>query len=359
MFPTLVFILLMQVTVPANAVDNSADNTGHKTSSASAKTGATPQPKQPDARPGTGRYHVVKPGETLYRIGVNTGIGHKKLAEWNGLPPDYLVKSGQTLRLFPRDSEAEANKEPKKAQPVKAENAAEKNARSAPVTAAGSIKTKPLGDGIKVTPLPNPSGLDKQRADKKASKAQNSNSITANKPVGNMTPLSSEKNKNTQTVANKTVNGTGSNGKLGTTKKPEVEPKKPMATTTKKSMLKSGFQWPLHGVVLKRHSGAKAYAIGIASRMDKQAVKAAAAGKVLYQGRGLENYLNLIVIKHSDDFLTVYANNSRILVKDGENIHKGQAIAEISAASGKQKPLHFEIRKAGRPIDPLSVLPPR
>lgn len=367
MFAPLMFIFLVQAAFPANAVDKSAGSPVHKPSPpptpavnpSPTKTSAHPRSKQPSASQGQAQYHRVKPGETLYRIGVNTGIGHKLLAEWNDLPPDYLVKAGQTLKLFPSNSAPGAKQALRQTPPVKTEQAAEKK-EGVPAAATGTIKITPLGDSIKVTPLADPAGPDNQRVNKSGSKSQNLNSTQENKSVGNIIPLKSlENKKNIKSVATKAVDPSDGKGKLDGTKKPKTEAKKPIVSTNNKGMLKLNFQWPLKGVVLKNFSKSKPKAIGIASRMDKQTVKAAAAGKVLYQGRGLEDYQNLVVIKHQDDFLTVYANNSRILVKDGENISKGQAIAEISAATGKQKPLHFEIRKAGRPVDALSVLPAR
>jgi len=360
MFSTLIFIFLIQAAFPAHAVNKDTGDVvltatpppTPEIKPAPTKPRNKPPSKQPSAHPGLGKYYRVKPGETLYRIGVNTGVGHKKLAEWNGLPPDYLVKSGQTLQLFPSHSEARTHKDPKQAPTVKTVSAPEKKVR--PTPAPSPIAIRPLGDSIKVMPIPESSGQNNRPVNKNTSTSQNSTPITANKSVRNIAPV-----KSLETDTKTTVKDTRISGQLGGTKKPKVEPKKPRVSTDNKSMLKLNFQWPLTGVVLKNFSQSKVNGIGIASRMDKQSVKAAEAGKVVYQGPGLENYPNLIVIKHSNDFVTVYANNSRILVKDGENIRKGQAIAEILAASSKQKPLHFEIRKAGRPIDALAVLPAR
>ena len=88
-----------------------------------------------------------------------------------------------------------------------------------------------------------------------------------------------------------------------------------------------------------------------------QAVLAAASGKVVYSGTGLRGYGKLIIIKHNKTYLSAYAHNSQLLVKEGQAIAKGQKIAEMGNSDTDHVKLHFEIRKLGRPVDPAKYLP--
>ena len=89
------------------------------------------------------------------------------------------------------------------------------------------------------------------------------------------------------------------------------------------------------------------------------AVLAAADGRVMYAGSGLRGYGNMIIIKHSTNYLTAYAHNQALLVKEDEAVRKGQKIAEMGSSDSDQVKLHFEIRKQGKPIDPAKLLPSR
>ena len=88
-------------------------------------------------------------------------------------------------------------------------------------------------------------------------------------------------------------------------------------------------------------------------------VLAAAAGKVVYAGSGLRGYGNLVIVKHDSTYLSAYAHNSKILVKEGDSVSRGQKIAEVGSSDADQPKLHFEIRKLGKPVDPLALLPNR
>ena len=89
-----------------------------------------------------------------------------------------------------------------------------------------------------------------------------------------------------------------------------------------------------------------------------QPVTAGAAGKVVYAGTGLRGYGKLIIVKHNDTYLSAYAHNREILVKEGQQVAKGQKIAEMGNTDADQVKLHFEIRRQGKPVDPLRYLPP-
>ena len=89
-----------------------------------------------------------------------------------------------------------------------------------------------------------------------------------------------------------------------------------------------------------------------------QSVVAAAPGQVIFSGAGIRGLGKLIVIKHNEQFLSVYAHNRELLVKEGQAVKRGQKIAEMGNTDADQVKLHFEIRRLGKPVDPAGLLPP-
>ena len=120
-----------------------------------------------------------------------------------------------------------------------------------------------------------------------------------------------------------------------------------------------GLEWgmPTNGKVIAVFSeSANRKGVDIAGKKG-QAVVASAAGKVVYSGSGLRGYGKLVIIKHNKTFLSAYAHNDQILVKEGQGVNKGQKIAEMGDSDSDQVKLHFEIRKFGKPVDPSQYLP--
>jgi murein DD-endopeptidase MepM/ murein hydrolase activator NlpD len=117
--------------------------------------------------------------------------------------------------------------------------------------------------------------------------------------------------------------------------------------------------WPVQGKVVLGYNPALPGRKGITiSGKPRQAVRAAAAGRVVYAGSGLPHYGRLIILKHRNNLLSAYGHLGKILVKEGETIRSGQTIAELGV--GKTNPvLHFEIRRNGKPVNPLNFLPIR
>lgn len=117
------------------------------------------------------------------------------------------------------------------------------------------------------------------------------------------------------------------------------------------------WQWPTTGKLVTRYSpsdGKKG--LDIQGKIG-QPIKAAAAGKVVYSGNGLIGYGNLIIVKHSDTYLSAYGHNRRLLVKEGAMVKQGEKIAEMGDSGKEGVMLHFEIRRDGKPVDPLGYLP--
>lgn len=116
--------------------------------------------------------------------------------------------------------------------------------------------------------------------------------------------------------------------------------------------------WPVRGPVLNSFDDSKNKGINIGGAAGDP-IKAAADGRVVYAGNGLRGYGNLIIIKHDATFLTAYAHNRALMVKEGDAVTKGQKIAEMGNTDSDRVMLHFEVRRQGKPVDPLKYLPPQ
>jgi len=118
--------------------------------------------------------------------------------------------------------------------------------------------------------------------------------------------------------------------------------------------------WPATGVVIGQFSASSVDNKGInIAGQQGDSVMAAADGEVVYAGSGLLRYGDLLIIKHNDQFLSAYAHNSALLVKEGERVRRGQKIAELGSTGVDRNMLHFEIRQEGKPVDPMRYLPPK
>lgn len=147
--------------------------------------------------------------------------------------------------------------------------------------------------------------------------------------------------------------------------KPSVKPSASKPTTKPKPIkpvkpAKLTWQWPTKGKVISTYSKSanSRKGINIAGRAG-QIIVAAAAGKVVYGGSGLSRYGNLLIIKHNDIYLSAYAHNTNLLVKEGDYVRAGQKIATLGNTGTQRNQLHFEVRKSGKPVDPMRFLPKR
>ena len=134
------------------------------------------------------------------------------------------------------------------------------------------------------------------------------------------------------------------------------------ATTPVQSVPRSssGWAWPAGGAIIGRFSsnGSLNKGIDIAGELG-QPVLAASGGTVVYAGSGLRGYGELVIIKHSDTYVSAYGHNRRLLVREGQQVKVGQQIAEMGSTGTDRVKLHFEIRRQGKPVDPMQYLPSR
>ncbi|WP_250513553.1 peptidoglycan DD-metalloendopeptidase family protein [Caballeronia sp. INDeC2] len=116
--------------------------------------------------------------------------------------------------------------------------------------------------------------------------------------------------------------------------------------------------WPAQGSIIRGFDGKNSKGIDIAN-VPGTPVVAAATGNVVYAGNGLRGYGNMLIVKHDDEYLTAYAHNRVLLVKEGQTVQQGQQIAEMGDTDSDRTMLHFEVRYMGRSTDPARYLPPR
>ncbi|SAI30328.1 lipoprotein [Bordetella ansorpii] len=116
--------------------------------------------------------------------------------------------------------------------------------------------------------------------------------------------------------------------------------------------------WPAEGAMVSGYNGVSSKGITIANKTGTP-VKAAAAGKVEYASNGLRGYGNLVIVRHGGGFLSIYAHNHKLLVKQGQAVKQGQTIAEMGNSDASRVAVYFELRRNGKPVNPLGALPKR
>lgn len=137
--------------------------------------------------------------------------------------------------------------------------------------------------------------------------------------------------------------------------KKEIKKKSTGISTSNKKVLKLHWQWPVVGKIVRNFYSTGSKGVDISGRVG-QKIKAAEAGVVAYSGSGLLGYGKLLIIKHNYLYLSAYAHNRHLLVKEGQKVKKGQLIAEMGVGVNGKPALHFEIRKNGKPVNPVIYL---
>ena len=270
-------------------------------------------------------YYVVRKGDTLYSIALDFGQDYRDLATWNGLADAGYIQVGQRLRVVPP---------------------------------AGWQAT----DAVAMPPAKPPAG-------------SNTGSVTVSAPTFSdpkayRAAYSDQAYADTQRVLGgevETAVVTTELAKPKITSPAPAPPASPSTVTASRPSTGSGdtkaggklsWEWPAPGKVLYGFSdGPIKKGVGISGNPG-EAVVSSAPGKVVYSGSGLRGYGNLIIVKHNETYLSVYALNKQLLVKEGQMVAQGQKIAVMGETNG-QPELHFEIRRLGKPVDPLKLLPER
>jgi lipoprotein NlpD len=254
--------------------------------------------------------HTVRHGETLYSVAFLYGYEVSQVAAWNGLKPPYTIYKGQRLRLRPPPAPAP--------------------------------RSKPVPRSL---PKPAPRPASAPKPDPRPVSANVSPSVPKTRPV---TPSRPKTTARPATPAVKPVARAAH----------AVTPAKPAQVMLPSNRLR--WAWPAAGPVLRTFNASSEGRKGInIGGGGGQPVRAAADGKIVYSGSGLGGYGRLIIIKHNKEFLSAYAHNRKLIAKEGQWVKKGQDIALMGNSGTDRVQLHFEIRKHGKPVDPLKYLPPR
>ncbi|MFZ4289756.1 peptidoglycan DD-metalloendopeptidase family protein [Variovorax sp. HJSM1_2] len=269
-------------------------------SSANGETGATevtPAKPLPGAEnAGRPGYYTVKPGDTLIRIGLDNGQSWRDIARWNNLENPNIIEVGQVLRV---------------------------------VTPGAT----PSGDNGVVTRPVTSSTVT-------AASAASSGAATATAAAS---------------AASAAAAANAGAASAAAAAKPAPASSAPAASAGADDV---AFIWPVSGALLNGFDEAKNKGLDLGGKAGDP-VLAAADGRVVYAGAGLRGYGNLIILKHNNTFLTAYAHNQTLLVKDDQTVRKGQKVAEMGSTDADRVKLHFEIRRQGKPVDPAKYLPAR
>lgn len=266
--------------------------------------------------------YTVKKNDTLFSIGLEFGYDYKDIAQANDIAAPYPIRVGQTLKLKTLKDQA--------AQEANGENS----------------------DGVMTFPLSSSAGI---------SESATATIVALREPKAIREPYSDEALKRPVVVAKivpeKTAVTTASNN-VALAKTPLNSAKSEVKPETKTTMPASGdinWAWPTKGKVVAVFNEASNKGIDIAGSTG-QTINAAANGKVIYSGSDLRGYGKLVIIKHNATYLSVYAHNSLIVVKEGQQVSAGDKIAEMGNTDSSSVKLHFEIRRQGKSVDPSKYL---
>ncbi len=277
--------------------------------------------------------HTVKRGETLVSIALQYGLDYRDLAAWNGIANPSQLRVGQVLVLAAPPAAA-------------AQGGAAPGPGGSPPAVSGSAQPAP-GSPV-ATPLVSPGPPIEARP-------------LANTPTLKVEPLGLKVPYSDKAMAEFSVPETPA-APGAATEAPQPPAAAPAPTPVPEAS-KAGTQkedidwmWPVKGKVIAPFSEASK-GIDIAGKRGTP-VLAAASGRVIYADQGLRGYGKLVIIRHNDTWLSAYAHNDNILVKEQQEVKKGEKIAEMGSTDADRVELHFEIRRKGKPVDPAKFLPP-
>ncbi|UQC72329.1 murein hydrolase activator NlpD [Lelliottia sp. AC1] len=260
-----------------------------------------------------GSTYTVKRGDTLFYIAWITGNDFRDLAQRNNVQAPYGLEVGQTLQVG--------------------------NATGTPLTPGNSV-----------------SAADVTAQNNSVKPAQNTTAVVASQPTITYSEDSGEQSANKMLPNNKP----SATVVTAPVTAPVVSSSVPTASSQTASAPISTWRWPTDGKVIENFSSSEGGNKGIDIAGSKgQAIIATADGRVVYAGNALRGYGNLIIIKHNDDYLSAYAHNDTMLVREQQEIKAGQKIATMGSTGTSSTRLHFEIRYKGKSVNPLQYLPQR
>ena len=276
-----------------------------------ARSAAKPEASRPatsQITPSANGLHTIQRGDTLYAIAFANSLDYREIAIWNQLESADLILVGQVLRLTPPP---------------------------------GTVEIKPLDDepAPSARPLEEPPLLREPQAVLLPYSAANWAQASGARPVTAVAPAAAPAAVSPAPVA-------------------ATPPAPAPAPAAAASGAVDSWLWPVDGTLAGRFGAAGGKGIDIVGQRNAP-VKAVAPGKVVYSGSGLRGYGRLLIVKHAGEFLSAYAHNETILVKEGDSVTAGQKIALMGDSDADRVKLHFEIRRYGKPLDPLNYLPER
>jgi lipoprotein NlpD len=249
-------------------------------------------------------FYTVKAGDTLLRVALETGQNWRDIQRWNSLDNAHVLQVGEVLRVMPLNQDPSA---------VVTRAVAPSGGVAEPRSTEPSSARVPLASAV--PPSVAPTAV----------------------PVLAATAAAA----NTVAAAATALPGPGAGNSSSASGDEDL-----------------GWIWPADGAVVAVFDEARTKGMLIGGSAGDSVV-AAADGRVVYSGSGLRGYGNLVIIKHNNTYLTAYAHNKTLLVREDQPVKRGQKIAEMGSTDAQRVQLHFEVRKQGKPIDPARVLPPR
>lgn len=263
--------------------------------------------------------YTVKSGDSLYSIAWRYEIDPAELASWNNLDSPYIIRPGDRLHTKASDS----TKVVTYSQPV-----TRKNQSTVIVEKGDTLYSLAKENELPAWKLARINSLKKPYIIYPGQELRLQGQVAGTPSIPSQPRTSSEIKTSSEVWSVEDGNSTVS------------------------------WQWPVKGKVISQFNNKKSNAKGInISGEEGIDVNAAAPGKVVYSGNGLISYGNLVIIKHSRSYLSAYAHNKKLLVKEGQLVKIGQKIAELGKTGADKPHLHFEIRKNGKPVNPLLYLP--
>lgn len=287
-----------------------------------------------------GRHYIVVKGDTLYSIAFQVGTDVPTLARHNRIAPPYAIYPGQALRIDV---------------PTRSQYRVKKGDTLFSIARRTGHKMPELAQ---LNGLTYPYHINVGQRLNLGTRVPNNKAVTISKP--NAAPAKVATNKPKASSAPNTGKSSSTKGSA-----PLAPPsgKAYPAKADQKTATTSGaiaWRWPTEGQISSGFSLSETGNKGIDIKGHRgQAIRAAAAGKVVYAGNALRGYGNLIIIKHNDDYLSAYAHNEQLRVKEQETVSSGQHIADMGNSDTTDIGLHFEIRYQGTSVDPMKYLPKR